>query len=129
MIETEIDKRDVLSLNIALRGLEPKNLLKGELWEFADEIIDVVGKYPPDFPGNTYVRTGLLGRNWLDPIMKGPFEVHVVNITAYAKKVHGHEQMALHAGHGWKHLFDVAWDMADDFIKKIAAKVDRIWRK
>ena len=128
MIKVEINEGDVLSLKVALKGLEPKRVFGGELLPFAEDIGDYVGEYPPDFPGNTYIRTGHLGRSWAFR-ENNPLEAEIRNAAIYAGWVHGHEQLALHAGHDWRHLYNEATRMAVEFMRKIAAKVDRIWRK
>ena len=128
MIDAKINPKDVLKLKIAMRNLDPKMLFEGEWDPLLNKTVDVVGTYPPDFIGNTYKRTGNLGRNWRGRV-NNPLSAQVENLAVYAGYVHGHEQIALHAGHGWKNLYSEGEKLAAEFIKKIAEKVDRIWRR
>ena len=128
MIDATIRPGDVMKLNAAFKGLKPERVLRGMWLPFVTEVMLEVGEYPLDFAGNTYVRTGNLWTKWHRDVLS-PLSAMVENPAFYAGAVHGHEQMAVHAGHGWKHLFDVGAEMLKDFVKKIEAKVDRIWSR
>ena len=54
MIEVEIAPKDILWLEQIGTKLDAEILLKGEWEPFLARVVDVAGKYPPDFPGNTY---------------------------------------------------------------------------
>ena len=128
MINAKFDPTDVRKLNIALHDLGPEKLLRGKLLPLVKEIGEVAGKYPPDFPGNTYVRTGHLGSSWRHGLIN-PLTAEVGNAADYAGWVQGTDQTALHRGHGWLNLFKVGDKLVEEFLNKIAAKVDRIWRR
>ena len=126
MITAEIDPRDLREFVLAMRGLDPKELFKDEWLPFVKAVAEDAGMYPPDFPGNTYVRTGNLGRNWRYAVLS-PLSAEVGNAAVYAGYVHGHEQISLHAGHGWRRLFEIGDKRLADFIRKIDAKVSKLW--
>ena len=128
MSKAEIDPRDLRQLNINFRDLKPERVLKGELLPFVRDIKRTAAPYPPDFPGNTYKRTGNLGRSW-QYVVLSPLSAEVSNAASYAGFVQGHEQMSIHAGHGWKYLHEVGDSKLGAFIKKIEAKIDRIWTR
>ena len=126
MIEAKIEPRDLMSLNLAMTKLDAEVLLQGEWDPFLVRVVDVVGKYPPDFPGNTYKRTGHLGDSWHKEVIN-PLSAQVQNVAIYAGWVHGHEQQAGHAGHGWVHLYEKAKWLLGFLIEKIGDKAERIW--
>lgn len=126
MIEAEIDPRDLREFNIDMKGLHPDKLFKGELLPFVKAVAKEAGHYPPDFPGNTYTRTGNLGRSWKYAVLSST-SAEVGNAAHYAGYVHGHEQISLHAGHGWRRLFEIGDKRLVAFIRKIEAKVSRLW--
>ena len=128
MSKAEIDPRDLRQLNINFRDLKPERVLKGELLPFVRDIKRTAAPYPPDFPGNTYKRTGNLGRSW-QYVVLSPLSAEVSNAASYAGFVQGHEQTSLHARHGWKYLHEVGDSLLEAFIKKIEAKVVRIWMR
>lgn len=127
MITGEIDPRDLREFHLAMRGLHPNRLFKGEWLPFVKAVAREAGHYPPDFPGNTYTRTGNLERNWRYAVLS-PTSAEVGNAAHYAGYVHGHEQISLHAAHGWRRLFEIGDRRLAAFIKKIEAKVSRLWR-
>jgi len=126
MITAEIDPRDLREFHIAMKGLHPEVLFKDEWLPFVKGIAEIAGEYPPDFPGNTYTRTGNLGRDWRYAVLS-PTSAEVGNAAVYAGYVHGHEQIPLHAGHGWRRLFEIGDKRLAAFIQKIEAKVSRLW--
>lgn len=126
MIEVKVEPRDLIKLNLAMKQLDAAVLLQGEWDPFMTRVIELVGKYPPDFPDNTYVRTGHLGRSWTQEVLN-PLQARIGNDAIYAGYVHGHEQIALHAGHGWKHLFDEANRLATVLVEQLWQKAMRIW--
>ena len=128
MIEAEINPNDLRELRIAMKGLQPEELLKGELMPFAKGVSEKAGWYPPDFPGNTYMRTGLLGRSWVYGLIDS-LSVEVANMAYYAGYVHGPEQYPVHRAHFWRRLYEVADDKIDEFIQKINDKIERIWNR
>ena len=123
MITAEIDKNDLRELQRDLHVLRPENLLKSELSPFAVGVIKETGMYPPSVG---YPRTGHLGRSWSHVIHKRG--VDIVNAATYAGWVHGEEQVSFHAVHGWKQLTKVALSHIDKLIKRLEAKVERIWK-
>ena len=127
MIEAEIEPDDLRSLNIAFKGLIPAEILKGELAPFAKQVGIVAGKYPPPVPSSRYVRTHHLDRSWYFRLLS-PESVEVGNLATYAGWVHGPQQVDYHGAHGWRRLFEIADSMIIAFVRKIEAKVDRIWR-
>ena len=107
MIKAEIDPRDLLSFKVAMKGLRPAELFRDEWLPFVRGVRVEAGAYPPDFPGNTYDRTGNLGRNWMYAVLS-PLSAEVGNAAWYAGFVHGRDdQWELHASHGWKRLFEI----------------------
>ena len=126
MINAEIDPRDLREFQVAMRGLHPRKLFKGEWLPFVRAVSVETGHYPPDFPGNTYSRTGNLGRNWRYAVLS-PLSAEVGNAAIYAGYVHGQEQVSVHASHGWRRLFEIGDKRLAAFIEKIAAKVSRLW--
>lgn len=127
MIEAYIDPDDLRELTLDLARLKPENLLKGELLHFATTVGITAGKYAPNFPGNTYVRTGHLGRSWYSHAL-GDLAAEVGNLAIYAGWVHGPQQVAIHRAHGWRRLFEMGEEMLDDFVKKIADRAGEIWQ-
>ena len=127
MIEAEFDSLEIKMLLQDLKGLRPENLLKGELAPFALAVGKQIGRYPPDFPGNTYRRTQHLSRNWYYELID-PLAIELGNLARYAGWVHGPKQVSLHAGHGWKRLFEEAPKYVAAFLRKIATKAGRKWR-
>lgn len=126
MITAEIDPRDLREFLVDMKGLRPEELFKDEWLPFVKAVGEEAGEYPPDFPGNTYDRTGNLGRNWKYAVLS-PTSAEVGNPAVYAGYVHGREQIELHAGHGWRRLFEIGDKRLVEFIKKIEAKVSRLW--
>ena len=126
MIEVQFEPRDIVGLDLAMKRLDAKVLLQGEWNPFMVRFIELVGKYPPDFAGNTYKRTGHLGRSWTKQVVD-PLTARIGNDAIYAGWVQGHEQMAYHAGHGWQDAFERAKDLIWHLIEKIGDKAERIW--
>ena len=106
--------------------LDAKVLLKDEWGPFLTRFVGFVSKYPPDFPGNTYTRTGHLGASWTKQVLD-PLTAQVMNIAMYAGFVQGHEQTALHAGHKWKDAFLEARRWADFLLEDLWEKAMHIW--
>ena len=126
MIEAKIPPAELIEFDLALKNLHPEKLLEGEWLPFATDVMLTAANYAPDFPGNTYTRTGHLWESWGRDV-ESPLSASVFNFALYAGHVQGAEQMAVHAGHGWKKLFDVGLRMAQDFVNMLADKADRIW--
>ena len=128
MIEVTIPPADLIEFDLALKNLSPEKLLQGEWLPFATDVMLTAGNYPPDFPGNTYVRTGNLWESWGRDV-ESPLSASVYNSALYAGYVQGTtEQLAVHAGHGWKKLIDVGTKKVEVFIKHLLDKAERIWR-
>lgn len=128
MIEVEIAPQDIMWLeNIGTR-LDAEVLLKGEWEPFIANVRKVAGAYPPDFPGNTYIRTFHLHRSWNTEVLD-PLSAKIENLAIYAGAVHGHpnEQLPLHVTHGWKSLFTVGSKHLDFLAQKLWEKIERIW--
>lgn len=128
IVEIKVEPRDLIKLDLVMTQLDAQSLLTGEWMPFMTKIVDVVGEYPPDFPGNTYVRTGHLGESWTKEVLN-PLQARIGNDAVYAGYVQGHEQIDLHAGHGWKHLFEEAQKYAEYFVEKIGEKAERLWER
>ena len=130
MLSVEIKKEDILSLELAMKKLDAKVLLEGEWSPFLDRVQVVAGTYPPDFPDNTYKRTGHLGKSWQKEVVN-PLEAQIGNAALYAGWVHGHHigepGLDLHVGHGWKNLFDEGSRLLDILAEKIGRKAIGIW--
>lgn len=126
MIEVKIPPDELISLDLAMKQLDAEVLLQGEWDPFLTRVVELVGKYPPDFPGNTYKRTGHLGMSWHKEQVDA-LTGQVQNVAVYAGWVHGFEQTAGHAGHGWVKLWDKAKWLAGFLVEKIGDKAERIW--
>ncbi len=136
MITAEIDPKDILWLENIGTKLDAKFLLEGEWEPFLTRVVDVAGKYPPDFPGNTYVRTFRLLGSWEQEVLT-PLSARIGNAALsagypseyYGRSVHGHpnEQLPLHVTHGWKSLFTVGSKHLDFLAQKLWEKIERIW--
>lgn len=126
MITVEFEPRDIIKLELAMKQLDAKVLLMDEWGPFLKKFVKVASEYAPDFPGNTYTRTGHLGESWIDQVLD-PLTAQVMNLAIYAGWVVGHEQTALHAGHKWKYAFDVARDHLDYLVQDLWEKVEQIW--
>ena len=127
MIKAEIHPDDLRRFKVDLKGLKPEKVLPPILGPFGRAVVEKAGWYPPDFPDNTYVRTGHLGRSWYYKLI-GSLEVEVGNTAVYAGWVHGPEQISIHAGHKWRRLFETGDKMINGLIEKIADRVGQLWR-
>ena len=123
-MSVKFNTADLIGLKLALRDLSPKRLLSGELDDFAEDVIDYAGWYPP--PLATSNRTGNLGKSWEYDIHG--MEVTITNYASYAGYVHGDEQIDVHAQTGWRLLADAANDKVDDLIHRLLQKAGNIWR-
>ncbi len=119
------------------RGVSP--MIDGEVRKAYQEHGDYVlrqelagrDKYPPERPGQRYVRTGRLGDSWTKR-QYGRYHVTFSNKTPYAQYVvgdsEGRKQAWMHAGRWWLALERIQ-RANDRLIERIAAGIEAAWRR
>ena len=127
MIEAEVNPRDLMEFHLAVDGLDPDKLLQGEWLPFLRGIHYDIKPYPPMLPKQKYKRTGHLGNSWEYEVLN-PRAAEIGNVARYAGYVQGVEQAAIHTGR-WKRLVDVGERALEEFLERLAKKVDRIWTR
>ena len=125
MIEAEINPRDLLEFHIAMDHLYPEKILEGEWRPFLVPLKRELRTYPPKLPGQKYVRTFNLKRNWQYAVLS-PTSAEVTNAASYAGWVQGIEQADIHVGR-WSRMVDVGTKHLAEFVEKLAAKAGRVW--
>jgi hypothetical protein len=126
MIEVKFEPRDIIKLELTMKQLDAKVLLQGEWMPFMGKVVEIVSRYPADFPGNTYTRTHNLEANWHWKVLDA-LTGQIENLAIYAGWVQGHEQTAGHAGHGWTNAFEKAKDLVYILIERVGDKAEEIW--
>lgn len=96
----------------------PKAELDKGLREMGKEVVKIEQHYPPSVG---YPRTGRLRSGWREQL-QGDTET-IKNPVSYAGFVQGARQVAHHARHGWKKVQDVAEDVTQKGVDKLA----KIW--
>ena len=125
MFSVEWDEEDINELVLDLDALMPEELAGEELPHWSMEVLQDVAAYPPPKKDSTYVRTGKLFGGWKREVM--PKAVRLFNPVDYGIFVQGREQTAMHAGTGWKRLYEWAEKHMERLVYKLEMKALGIW--
>ena len=81
--------------------------------------------YPPQRPGQTYIRTGNLASRWAaEPIGAGA--VAIVNRADYAGWVVGDEQAGVHQGRWWQARPIIEEDIPN-LTRQLSEDIEKVW--
>ena len=95
------------------------------LSELGDAALPILRQYPPERPGQKYVRTGRLGRGWA--ARAGGSVVQLENPVEYAGAVYGPDQRAAFAGR-WPQVAELAQRATPAVVAVYREWVERIVR-
>lgn len=104
--------------------------LESELETGADTIVEEAQIYPPERPGQRYVRKERLKRAWRRGDARrdgGSLVVNVTNDTPYGLFVQGDEQAEIHRGR-WKKLRTIGEEKRSAIRARAQAWAIRTWR-
>ena len=132
MISVQFEPRDIIGFELAMKGLDARVLLMDEWDPYLVQVIDIIKKYPAPVPDSKYVRTFTLLHSWSHAVvdaLTGQIlnDAQQPNTAIYAGWVQGHEQTALHAGHGWINAFEKAEDLLYILIERVGDKAELNW--
>lgn len=104
--------------------------LESELEAAADEILPDLKTYPPERPGQKYVRTFELRDTWRKSEAQrvvSAVSVNITNPTEYGPFVQGDDQAEVHRGR-WSTVKKIADDRRGAVRARVQAWVLRTWR-
>lgn len=123
----------ITGVDAVLRDLAGIRLdaIKGDVTDILDDIALDAAHYPPELPGQRYIRTGDLGRGWTDsvPLMQGDATsllAVLTNSVSYGPEVMGAEdQRAIFVGR-WRTTEQImaAWEVRT--AQRIEAAMERL---
>lgn len=106
--------------------------------DFCWQIIDLVKTYPPERPGQVYVRTERLLRGWDVEIYRAPdrIEARIVNYATdpknglrYMAKVQGAFQTLMHEETGWQRVDLAASEVRREYRRGLQEIYTRFLRR
>lgn len=111
-------------------GAEIPRIGRLQIYRTAQAIVRTMKEYPPERPGQTYIRTGTLGGGW--NILSRSDGYTIRNDTPYAKYVvgnaYGLEQAWMHQGR-WQLQRDVTEDEVSKLPEEIVNEISMVARR
>ena len=122
-----IDPKDLAEFHLDMDRIKKVFGTKDHWRNMLTPLRRILRKYAPKLPGQKYVRTYHLRRNW-QYVVHTPEKAAMYNNSPYAGWVQGIEQASIHEGR-----WPVAIVQADEYLDKhmltLWQKIKRIWTK